>query len=205
MHMHLLCDLSPGSSRCVLSLLWFLSHHLSWQLFPSLLFDRFSDGFRSGLVVVCFLKCTICIQQNTGNPWTCQWTNVHSASHFSRLFCSQCDILLTSPSLLWNPTYSIQFYSPCRNSWALQTSPHSWQWSIRPLMNGSLHTVSESPIRAKCLLALVMATLILRCSLRNPHSPVQTWCLCINSESYQLVHTSTVVKYPNYPLLKSNM
>ncbi len=38
-------------------------------------------------------------------------------------------------------------------------------------MKGSFDIVLESPISVKCLLALVTATLVLRCSLRNPITP----------------------------------
>lgn len=68
-------------------------------------------------------------------------------------------------------TVRLSCISPCRYSCMVRTSPHWLHWSSRPLMNGSLVMVEESPMRAKCLLALVTATLVRRCSFRNPHSP----------------------------------
>ena len=61
-------------------------------------------------------------------------------------------------------------------------------------MNGSLDMVSESPIRAKCLLALVMATLVLLCSLRNPNSPYEEREE-IDVITHTILHTCTSHKH----------
>ena len=60
---------------------------------------------------------------------------------------------------------------PCMKSKALCTSPTVDIWFRRSLRNGSWLTVEESPTIARCLRALVTATLLLRCSDKNPTSP----------------------------------
>jgi len=63
---------------------------------------------------------------------------------------------------------------PKMKSKALCTSPTVDIWFSRSLRNGSWLTVEESPIIARCLRALVTATLLLRCSDKNPTSPILT-------------------------------
>ena len=67
------------------------------------------------------------------------------------------------------------FYLPLTNSWADLTSPSLCKYSIKDLRNSSWDTVSLSPITARCLLALVTATLILRFSERKPTSPMKRY------------------------------